>query len=178
MMALPADTLCILPKGGDRSRGSGSGELIAIFRSEKTIDFLAWFPRMDVDGGGGLRKTVATQRSGIAALKRDIKALTSQLKAVLRGVSHHDGVSNAVPADGTDVPARRTHRFSFNAQALAAKREQLRISQQAMAVLLEASTLSVIKWESGKVMPRAAQLLRIQAVLNIGKREAKARLLA
>ncbi|MBP0714309.1 hypothetical protein ABXK61_13400 [Burkholderia sola] len=51
MMELPADTLCILPKGGDRSRGSGSGELIAIFRSEKTIDFLAWSPRMDVDGG-------------------------------------------------------------------------------------------------------------------------------
>lgn len=129
---------------------------------------------------GGLRKTVASQRSEIAALKRDVKALTSQLKSVLRAVSRQsrqDGAGKAVPAEGTDVSARRTRRFHFNAQALAAKREQLGISQQAMATLLEASTLSVSRWESGKVAPRAAQLERIQAVLKIGKREAKARLL-
>ncbi len=36
--------------------------------------------------------------------------------------------------------------------------------------------LSVSRWESGKVTPRAAQLERIQAVLRIGKREAKVRL--
>ena len=45
-----------------------------------------------------------------------------------------------------------------------------------MAALLEASTLSVARWESGKAMPRAAQLERIKAVLKMGKREAKARL--
>ncbi|MBP0714290.1 helix-turn-helix transcriptional regulator [Burkholderia sola] len=134
--------------------------------------------RKEIKGAvGGLRKTVATQRSEIAALKRDVKALTAQLKAVLRGVSRQDGASNAAPVESTDVPARRTRRFSFNAQALAAKREELGISQQGMAVLLEASTLSVSRWESGKVTPRAAQLERIQSVLKIGKREAKARLL-
>jgi DNA-binding transcriptional regulator YiaG len=59
---------------------------------------------------------------------------------------------------------------------LAAKREQLGLSQQAMAALLEASALSVARWESGKVAPRAAQLERIRTVLKMGKREALAKL--
>lgn len=124
---------------------------------------------------GGLRKTVSAQRSEIAALKRDIKALTSQLKVVLKAVARQDGVGKAAAPNDTDAPARRGRRFTFDAQALAAKREQLGISQQAMAALLEASTLSVSRWESGKVTPRTAQLERIQAVLKIGKREAKAK---
>jgi DNA-binding transcriptional regulator YiaG len=45
-----------------------------------------------------------------------------------------------------------------------------------MARLLEASALSVSKWESGKVQPRAAQLGRILAVQRLGKRAALARL--
>ena len=61
-------------------------------------------------------------------------------------------------------------------QPLLAKREQLGITQQAMAALLEASALSVSRWEAGKVAPRAAQLERIQVVLKMGKREARARL--
>ncbi|GAO24350.1 XRE family transcriptional regulator [Alicycliphilus sp. B1] len=125
---------------------------------------------------GGLRKTVTAQRSEIAALKRDVKALTSQLKTVLKAVARRGGAGKAAALDDPDAPARRGRRFKFDAQALADKREQLGISQQAMAALLEASTLSVSRWESGKVAPRAAQLERIQAVLKIGKREAKARL--
>ncbi len=69
-------------------------------------------------------------------------------------------------------------RFQFKAEALAAKREQLGLSQQAMAALLEAATLSVARWEGGKAMPRAVQLERIQAVLKMGKREALAKLQA
>lgn len=71
---------------------------------------------------------------------------------------------------------QRKRRFQFKAEALRAKREQLGISQQAMAALLEASALSVARWESGKAMPRAAQLERIQAVLKMGKREALGKL--
>ena len=43
-----------------------------------------------------------------------------------------------------------------------------------MAQLLGASSLSVYKWESGQVTPRATQLERILAVLKLGKRAALA----
>ena len=41
---------------------------------------------------------------------------------------------------------------------------------------LEASLLTVYKWQSGKVQPRAAQLAKIAAIHKIGKREAASRL--
>ncbi len=124
---------------------------------------------------GNLRKTVTTQRADIAALKREVKALASQLKA-LRKAAAREKAAGQVPAQGAEAPVQRKRRFQFKAEALRAKREQLGISQQAMAALLEASALSVAHWESGKAMPRAAQQDRIQAVLKMGKREALGKL--
>ena len=124
---------------------------------------------------GNLRKTVTAQRSEIAALKRDVKDLVSQVKRLHKAAARQ-AAPGEVQTQDAEAPARRGRRFQFKAEALAAKREQLGLSQQAMAALLEAATLSVARWEGGKAMPRAAQLERIQAVLKMGKREAKARL--
>lgn len=124
---------------------------------------------------GSLRKTVTAQRSEIAALKREVKELVSQVKGLHKAVAHQVAPGKA-PVQDSEAPVHRGRRFQFKAKVLAAKREQLGISQQGMANLLEASMLSVSRWESGKVTPRAAQLERIQAVLKIGKREAKAKL--
>ena len=45
-----------------------------------------------------------------------------------------------------------------------------------MAKLLGSSQLSVYKWESGKIRPRAKHLQAIAALRTMGKREANARL--
>ena len=124
---------------------------------------------------GSLRKTLAAQRSEIAAAKRDIKALASQVRMLQKAAARSEaGTARAQSAE--EPPARRGRRFQFKAEALAAKREQWGITQEAVAALLEASALSVSRWENGKAMPRAAQLDRIQAFLKMGKREAMARL--
>ncbi|WP_404302211.1 helix-turn-helix domain-containing protein [Alicycliphilus denitrificans] len=138
------------------------------FRSE-----VARMARKEIKGEfGSLRKTVTLQRGEIAALKRDVKLLAAQLKA-LQKVSPHQADAPAA----TQAPARSSKRSAeFDGQALLAKRQQLGITQQAMASLLQASTLSVYKWESGKATPRAAQLERIQALLKMGKRAALAAL--
>lgn len=130
---------------------------------------------------GALRKTVSAQRADMAALKRDVKALAAELKSLRRAVGRRTGEEPAPAAQDAPAQAPRAQRgggrrFQFNAQALAAKREQLGLTQQAMAQLLAASPLSLSRWESGKVMPRAAQLERIQQVLKMGKRQALASL--
>lgn len=124
---------------------------------------------------GSLRKTVAAQRAAIASLKRDVKDLVSQVRGLHKAAVHQAAPGKAQAQDA-EAPARGGRRFQFKAEALAAKREQLGLSQQAMAALLEASALSVARWESGKVAPRAAQLERIRTVLKMGKREALAKL--
>lgn len=128
---------------------------------------------------GSLRKTVTAQRSEITALKRDVKDLVSQVKGLHKAAARQAAPGKAQAQDqdqDAEVPARQGRRFQFKAEALATKREQLGLSQQAMAALLEASTLSVARWEGGKAMPRAKQLGRIQVVLKMGKREALAKL--
>ncbi len=60
--------------------------------------------------------------------------------------------------------------------AVLALRQKLGLSAKDMGTLLGASGLSVYKWESGKVKPRAKQLPAIAALRGIGKKEALARL--
>ena len=116
-----------------------------------------------------LRKATTAHRSEIAALKRDIKALQSQLRANAKVVK---AVMPARAAEAR-VAGRKAH---FSAERFAAQRARLGLTQAQMAQLLGASALSVYKWESGKVQPRAAQLARIVALRGLGKRAAVARL--
>ena len=122
-----------------------------------------------------LRKSAAAQRSEIAALKKEVKALQAQVKGLQKPAAREIRPGSDAAQPGA-APQRRKRSYRFSAEALVAKREQLGITQQAMAALLEASALSVGRWEAGKVAPRAAQLERIQMVLKMGKREAKAKL--
>ncbi|MBV7542768.1 helix-turn-helix domain-containing protein [Acidovorax sp. sic0104] len=122
----------------------------------------------------GMRKAITGHRSEIAALKREVKALTSQLKATQRQINRTDAPKTKAPTE--DVNLKKSRQIHFNAQALIDKRAALGLTQKQMALLLDASSLSVYKWETGQVHPRAAQLERIAGALKLGKREAVARL--
>ena len=62
------------------------------------------------------------------------------------------------------------------AEALIRRCAELGLTQAQMAHLIGASPLSVYKWETGKVTPRAAQQAQIAAALKLGRRAVKARL--
>ena len=120
----------------------------------------------------GMRKAITGHHTEIAALKREVKALTSQLKATQRQVKAaalHK--AKAVTEEGAP---KKSKQIQFDAQVLIDKRAALAITQKQMAQLLGASSLSVYKWETGHVHPRAAQLERIAEVLKLGKRKALA----
>jgi DNA-binding transcriptional regulator YiaG len=112
-----------------------------------------------------LRKSASLHRSEIAALKRDVKALSQQLGKQARGL--------AAPAKSVQLvtTSHKTNK-TFDAKKLAEYRAHLGVTQAQLAKLLQASSLSVYKWESGKVQPRTAQLERINAILKLGKRAA------
>lgn len=110
--------------------------------------------------------------SEIAALKREVRVLSSQLKAIQRQARATDAPkAQAVTKAATPKKSRQ---IQFDAQALIEKRAALGLTQKQMAQLLGASSLSVYKWEKGHVHPRAAQLNRIVEVLKLGKRKALA----
>ena len=126
-----------------------------------------------------LRKASVAHRSEMAALKRQIKALASAARATIK-ISQASASPKAVAASGPeaskpDAP-RRGRKVQFSKERIAAKRKDLGLTQKQMAQLLDASALSVYKWETGSVVPRAAQLAKIVEVLKFGNKEALARL--
>lgn len=122
-----------------------------------------------------LRKSSSIYRTEIAELKRKIKSLESVVKSSGRPSPSPPVEPKAMPQSTRGKPGRKV---AFGAAEFAALRKKLGFTQAQMAQLVGASSLSIHKWESGQVTPRAAQLEKLFSVRKIGKREAHARIQA
>lgn len=78
---------------------------------------------------------------------------------------------SSTPVQPKGKPGRKV---VFTAERLKAQRARLGFTQEQMAKLLEVSSLSIWKWESGGALPRAARVPHILERLTLGKREALA----
>jgi hypothetical protein len=113
-----------------------------------------------------LRKQGSQYRSQIAGLKRRLASLEKQLKNARRGGA----------AQPDSVGAAGGNPIRFSATGLAKQRQRLGLSAREIALLLNVSSLSVYKWESGKTRPRPKQLTSIAQLRSLGRREARERL--
>lgn len=119
----------------------------------------------------GMRKAITSHRSEIAALKREVKGLTSQLKTAQRQTKVASAVS---PSDPSKVSNRSGgDEFVFSPELLAQMRLALGATQIEMASLLTVSALSYSRWEKGQAQPRAKQLAKIEEVVRMGPVKAK-----
>ena len=119
-----------------------------------------------------LKKSSVQQRAHIATLRRQVLALERDLKRVRKAAPAASRAAAAPTAGGDGGEAG----LRFRSAGLASLRRKLGLSAKDMGALIGVSGLSVYKWESGKVRPRAAQLQAIAAVRGIGKRAAAQRL--
>lgn len=127
-----------------------------------------------------LRKISATQRSEIATLRKQFKALHTQLNRLSKGkgemvraVSRTEQGASSIQPKGK--PGRKV---VFTAERLKTQRAKLGFTQEQMAKLLEVSSLTIWKWESGGAAPRTSRMPQILQRLALGKREAESLLAA
>jgi DNA-binding transcriptional regulator YiaG len=111
-----------------------------------------------------LKKTVNTQRSEIAALKRRTLALEQQLRRLTRASAK---ASPSADADGSAGASTR-----FSAKGLASQRRRLGLSAAECGLLVGTSAQSIYNWEAGKVRPRAKHLAAIAALRQLGRKQA------
>jgi DNA-binding transcriptional regulator YiaG len=112
-----------------------------------------------------LRKQVSAYRSEIAKLKRRVEELERQKKKA----------ATATPAKAdNDEAGDRSLRF--RPAGFAKHRQRLGLSAREMGLLVNASPISVYKWEQGQARPRTKHLEAIASIRKLGKREAAARL--
>lgn len=114
-----------------------------------------------------LKKNLAGYRSDIAALKKQVRAQEIELKRLARGASSRVRVPE---------PNEEPSQVRFRPDGMKSHRQKLGLSAKDYGLLIGASGLSVYKWESGKVEPRAKAMPRIVETRKLGKREALARL--
>ena len=114
----------------------------------------------------GMRKAITSHRSEIAALKREVKGLTSQLKTAQRQTKVASAVS---PSYQTKVSNRSGgDEFVFSPELLAQMRHALGATQIEMASLLAVSPLWYSRWEKGQAHPRAKQRAGIEELARMG----------
>lgn len=114
----------------------------------------------------GLKKTIASQRSDVAALKRRVRDLEKALKLVARVAAAPKAAAKR--GAGEEVAGGQ---FRFRAAGLASNRKRLGLSAAEFGLLVGASEQSIYAWETGKAKPRARNLAAIAALRGVGKRE-------
>ena len=126
------------------------------------------------ESSDGLKKTMASQRTEIAGLKRRLQELEGVVKKLAKAssaVAARPGAPVLSEADESNATGLR-----FRAKGMAANRKRLGLSAADFGKLINASSLSVYKWEKGEVRPRERHVQAIAAIRSIGKKEAAARL--
>lgn len=125
---------------------------------------------------GAVRKASLVQRSEIAALKKQVKDMQSQLNRLGKmRAEPARAVPTTASAAGVVAPRGKPGRkVLFTAERLKTQRTRLGLTQEQMARLLGVSSLSIWKWESGGAVPRASRVPKILQLLALGKREALA----
>lgn len=127
-----------------------------------------------------LRKASVAHRSEIASVKKQLKALQTQVNRLSKGKGETARPAPcAEQASGSlQLKGKPGRKVVFTAERLKAQRARLGFTQEQMAKLLEVSSLSIWKWESGGAAPRASRVPKILERLALGKREAESQISA
>lgn len=114
-----------------------------------------------------VKKSNAQLRKVVAALKMQVRTFNIALTSLQREARERSVVK---------VPVTASTQLRFVAKGLVSHRSRLGLSAAEFGRLVGVSAQSVYQWESGKTVPRAAQLQRIAQLRSLGKREVQARL--
>jgi DNA-binding transcriptional regulator YiaG len=132
-------------------------------------DEIARIARRELRSGTeSTQKAVTVYRKQIADMKRRIAALEREVKGLRKGQGRRVAPASS---EGEEGPSLR-----FRAAGFKAHRERLGLSAREVGLLIDASPLSVYKWENGQARPRNKHLTAIAALRKMGKREATKRL--
>lgn len=145
-------------------------DIATVFKAE-----IARLARKELRGeSGGLKKTVAAQRSDIADLKRRVHTLEALVKRLAKSAA--SGEHRPRPVVASDPGEAEPSGLRFRAAGMAANMKRLGLSAADFGLLVGATGQSIYAWEAGKAKPRPQAVAAIAALRGIGKREVDSKL--
>jgi len=120
------------------------------------------------------RAEVESTRKASASFRKDIADLKRKVTTLERRVALLERRTLARPAAAVSPASESNLRYS--AKGLHSQRTRLGFSAADYGKLLGVSAQSIYNWEQGQAVPRGEQLVKLAALRDIGKREARARL--
>lgn len=112
-----------------------------------------------------VRSASARYRSDIADLKRRLAVLEKQ----------NQKLQKQIPAP-VEALVNDDRKLRFVPKGLVSLRKRLGVTVEELAVLLDVSPQTIYNWQTGKSVPRRAQLEKLASIRSMGKREAEAKL--
>ena len=117
------------------------------------------------DATESIRKASTHHRADIASLKRHVRDLEHQIKALQSGSA---AAPTSAPSDGVKT--------RFSPKWVQADRQRLGLSARKYGLLIGVTGLTIYNWEKESSRPRDKQLAAWANVRQMGKREALKRL--
>ena len=106
-------------------------------------------------------------KAQLVELRKSVSELNRRIKALEKNLPQVEVVEENAAAESQEAPKA----LRVTAERIIKWRTQLGLNKSQYADLLGVNLLSVIRWESGKSVPREEQKRRIVAVRDMGKRE-------
>jgi DNA-binding transcriptional regulator YiaG len=119
-----------------------------------------------------LKKTVASQRAELSALRKRVSELEAAGKRAQRTVRRE------APVAASSSDTLGAEQLRFRAAGMASNRKRLGLSAADFGLLVGTTGQSIYAWESGKTKPSRGYLEAIAALRGIGKREVAEKLAA
>jgi DNA-binding transcriptional regulator YiaG len=120
------------------------------------------------------RKEIRTQLEPIRAASSNYRRDIAELKRRIAQLERlNTKLSKQMPEANTS-PAEDEPKLRFVPKGLSSLRKRLGVSIEEFARLLDVSPQSIYNWQTGKTVPRRAQLEKLASVRSMGKREAQA----
>jgi len=123
-----------------------------------------------------IKAQVGTTKQTVAQYRREIAGLKRQLQQQHRRIAFLESQTRKQLGSPKRSAASLDDSIRFSARSVKAQRRKLGLSAKDYGRLVGVSGLTIYHWEQGKSRPRTAQLARLVAARNIGRREAHARL--
>ena len=123
-----------------------------------------------------IKKEVDPLKKRIQDLKQTIAQQKKQIATLGKASSQAAKGAEKAPDVALPITEEKSSSARITIASIKAQRKRLKLSQREMGLVVEVSTMTIMRWEQGKASPRGKNRDAFLALRGMGRRSVKKRL--